>query len=119
MQLGIVNIHAERLFDSLQVCSVAVSGDLHAPHDAASAVVHEIHCPICAASANEERDDQLSISVKTDPRPNVAPSDLFFGGADVLRLGPDILPDFVALQTAHTNVAHVLVMIFHAGRAKI
>src|ERR1019366_6871350 len=119
MQLGIVNFHTESTLDSFQIGSVAVCGDLHAPYDTAGAIVHEIHSPISAASANEGRDDQLSIGVKPDPCPNVAPSDLFFGGADVLRLGSDIRPDFVALQTAHTNVADMFVMVFHAGRAEI
>ena len=37
------------------------------------------------------------VGIKADPRPNVTPSNLFFGGADIPCLSADICPYFVTL----------------------
>ena len=119
MQLGVVNIHPERAFDCLKIGLVPVSGDLYPALDPARAVLHEVHCPVRTAPAHKVANDELSLRVDSDPRPNIAPPDFLFLFTDVLGLRPDVRPNFVTLKTADRYIADMLVVIAHAGLAEI
>ena len=119
LQLGIVHIHAKGFFYCRQVCFVSVCRNLHSPLNPASSILHKIHRPICAASTHKVRNDQFCVGVNSHPHPNVTPADFLFLGANIFCLRADICPYLIALQTAHADVADVLVVKLHARRSEI
>ena len=119
LQLSVINVHTESTLDSLKVWPMPVCGDLDAPLDAVCAVLYEVHCPIRSTPADEIGDDQLCVSVNSDPSVNVTPSDFFLRGCHVSRLCADICPYFVTLETADAHIADVLIMVSHARCTEI
>src|ERR1700720_436418 len=59
---------------------------------------------------------KFRVRVERRPRSYIAPSDNFFLWASVLRLGADVLPNLIALQTAHLEIADAAVTV---GGARI
>src|ERR1700675_2304877 len=111
LQLSIVAVHAKRAFHGLKVCSVAVCSDLYATADTAGAIFHELFSPSRVTPAHQIAHTELCICIQCGPRPSVAPSFSFLFCTDVLRLRSHKIPDFVALQTAHFQIANVPVMV--------
>jgi hypothetical protein len=98
---------------------VTVRGDLYASCDPARAIIHELLGPSRVTTPNEIRNDQFSLSVDSDPSPNVAPAFLFLFRPCILGLGSDELPNFIGLETAHLQIADVAVMVSGAGGSEI
>jgi hypothetical protein len=119
LQLCIVHISAEGLFHGCEIGFVAVRRDLYATLNSIGSVLHEIHCPIRSASADEIRDHQPSICIDSDPRPNVTPADFLFLNANVFSLCADICPNLVTLKPTHSDVAYMLIVIRHASPTEI
>src|ERR1019366_3476700 len=98
---------------------MAVCGYLCTANDSTGTVLHEVHSPIRAASADQIRNHELGVSVDSHPRPNVTPADFLLRGANVFGLCADVCPYFIALETAHADIANMLIMELHAGRSKV
>jgi hypothetical protein len=62
---------------------------------------------------------QLRICVQSDPRPSITPSFFLFVRPGVLRFRSDERPNFVALQSANTEIFHAVVMKLLTGRANL
>ena len=114
MKLGVVNFRAEAIFDRLQIWPVGICGYLRTANDAVGGIAHEIVSRILATVAHVVRHAQLRVCINRCPRPNVSPSGLLLLRRYVLFLRADIRPNFVALQTADTNITHMLVVICSA-----
>lgn len=119
-ELREVHALSERILDRRQVHPVAVSGELNSAGDAVGNVLHELGGGATVKRSNQPRQAELAISVKRGERPNVADAEfaiLFFG--DVLRLGVDEAPDFVALNPIGRHVANGLTLERGAGGAEV
>ena len=63
--------------------------------------------------------DQLCVGINRSPSPNIAPSLLNFLHAGVLHLRADEGPDFIALKTAHAEIADMSIVVAGSGAAKV
>src|SRR5579872_4929414 len=119
LQLRVLHIGTECFLYGFQICFVAVSGDLDPATDTTSRIPHKIHCPVCAASADQVTDNQLCVGINSDPRPNVTPTDFFLFGANIFCFCADVCPYLIALKATHANVANMAVMVGHTRAAKV
>jgi hypothetical protein len=69
--------------------------------------------------ANVVGQAQLGVGVDCGPRPNVVLALRLLLRRDVLFLRADELPDFIALQAANANIAHMAMMVGGTVPAKI
>src|SRR5438445_5676695 len=119
VQLSIITIYAECAFDGFKISLVAISCDLDSSGYAAGAILHKVHGPISAASANEVANNKLCVGINANPSPNVAPSDLFFLWAYILSFCTHVGPNLITLKTTDADVPNISIVILHACRAKI
>jgi len=98
---------------------VCVRSDLRIVTDAVAAILHEVHRPSCAATADKVGHAELGIRVDDSPRPNVAPALSLLFQCEVLCLRTAERPDLIRLQTAYLEAAHVAMVIFGTGAAHI
>jgi hypothetical protein len=96
-----------------------VGRDLRASNNALGTVGHKRISSTLAAITNEVSDNQLSISVKSRPRPNISPEICFPLRADVLSLRADEGPNLIALQVTNAQSANVAIMIGSASASRI
>lgn len=93
--------------------------NLRLAYDAVSAILHKVHRPPCAATANKIRDAELGVRVDCCPRPNVAPSLLLLFERDILSLRSAESPNFIALEPTDAQVADVAMVVCGAGTTHI
>jgi hypothetical protein len=98
---------------------VAVRGELDAILEPAGHVLHELGRAGGISSADVEGRNQLGVRVDRDPRPHGADALLAPFRSNVLLLGANEAPDFVALDTPAGQVPQRLVLIVTAGPAGI
>jgi hypothetical protein len=104
-----VRISRERFFHGLAVEDVGVSGQLDAViSDPIPQVAHEGLCVGAGSFADQERGNKLRIRVHGDENPLVAEVSRIIL-SDVSRLLHQERPDFIALDTAAGQLAHLAI----------
>src|SRR4051812_12594979 len=98
---------------------MCVSGYLWPSYNSLRCVLHELICGVLAAIPNVVRDTKLRIRINSRPRPNVSPPVSLLLQSDVLFVCSDEAPDFIAVQTANTNIADMRVMVRGASTTRI
>lgn len=108
---AVIDIIAERIFDSLQISFVPVAGELHPVRKPAGKIADELARALAVTPADEVRDDQLRIGFDTGPGPCVASA---FGGGlgalDVALLGVGEAPNLIDLNTPSLHAADLLIV---------
>jgi len=119
LQLCIIAVHSECAFHGFEASLVTVCCDQDAAANATGAILHEIHSPIRTTSADKVADYEFRVGINADPSPNVTPSNFLLFRANVSCLRADICQYLVTLQTAHPEIADVLIVIIHTRLAEI
>jgi hypothetical protein len=119
-QHGVVDVTTERTFNNLQISPVTIAGELDAVGKAARKIVHEAHCVLAVAPADQPRHDRLGVGIDSRPSPCVASA--FRGGLghlDVLLLRVGERPDFINLNALAGQIAKGFVLIGRANCASV
>jgi len=98
---------------------MAVPRNLHATCNAVGAILHKIYSPSCITTADEVRDAKLRISVDCCPRPYISSPIYFLCARYILLFGSGKCPYLIALETADTNLADMLIVEIHGGCSDI
>src|ERR1039458_6193574 len=98
---------------------MTVCSDLNAVANASSAIVHELGCPTQITPADQVANAEFCIRVQCRPSPSIAPAFRFLFWRSILGLRANEIPDFIALQTAHREIANIAVMVGHARISQI
>lgn len=118
-QHRVINLGAERIFDSIGVHTMAISCKLDSIADSRSNVLHESFGGRSTTIPQRVRNDQLGISVDCRPRPNVASTLLHLFQCDVLLLRVDERPYFVTLDSPHAQIANVRMVVGSTGATQV
>jgi len=116
----IVDVRAERAFNRFEVGAMAVSRELDAVSKAIAQIGDELSGGESITATYGIGGDQLGICADGGPGPNIAHVAIGFAiFRDVLLLGPDKGPDFVALDALAGQIADGLAVVDGAGRANV
>jgi hypothetical protein len=89
-ELGVVHVPAEGTLDGLDVCPVAVRGELNPSGQPRPQIVHERHRRLRRAVADIPRGDEFGVPVDSRPGPHAAPLGIVpMRLGDVAVLGDD------------------------------
>lgn len=119
-QHGIVDIFAEPIGDRSQVHLQAIGCELHAIPETAREVLHKVRGASGITFANQPGANQLGVGIDCYPGPHVADAEFVAPfSRHVLLLGPDELPNFIALNPLAAEVYQMGIQVLGAGRAKL
>src|SRR5882724_8252685 len=118
-QHGIINVRAEGIFYSIGVHTVAIRGELKAVGDSPSQVPHEALCCRGPPIPEHVRDDEFCVGIDSGPRPNITSALLHLFRGDVLLLGIDEGPNFIALDSSHSEIANGSIATVGTGTAHV
>jgi hypothetical protein len=119
VNLSVIYICPERLFNCFHVGLVLVCGDLWSSHDTKTNVRSEVICPPLAATANQIGHAEFGISIDGNPSPCITPASSFLFRRSILGFGSDELPNFVALNSFCSDGAYLPVMKTSTGAAHV
>lgn len=118
-QHGVVNVFAKAITNRIQVDFETISSHLNSVRETACEILNELSRATGITLAEEPRTNKLAVRVNGDPGPNIADTKFVaaFSG-NVLCLGSDELPDFIALNAFGFQVDQVSVKVVGASGPK-
>ena len=119
LQHRVINLGTKGIFNSAQIGSVSVCGQLDAIGKATGQVVHELIGRTCVTATNEPTRHKFRFRVNRRPRPNIAMSHGLVLRRGILFLAADKRPDFVALNPLALQIPQRLVLVFGTRTARV
>ena len=119
MNLRVIDVRAESLFNCFHVGLVLVRGDLWPSHDAKANVDSKVACPPQTTTANQIGHTEFGISIYCNPSPRITPSGGLLFRCSILGFGPNELPNFVTLNSFSPDGANLAIMKTGASAAHI
>lgn len=119
-QYGVINLPTKGAVNRVDVELEPIRGDLNPVSKAALEVIHKIAGRLGVAATDNPRGNELGFRVDGRPCPNVSgpPFRIHFG-RDVLLLGIDERPDFIAFKSIQLQILKGIILVIKAGRADV